>query len=85
MTVYFCYFVKDDEWGSYVVAEGRGQAKAMFYYEFKDEGEWNDIRCFKVKDISDDISYVFIVPRCLDTPDDPALELLGLKYEEREY
>ena len=80
--VYFCYFVNDDEWGSYVISSNSGQAKAVFYREFKDEGVWNDIRCFKVKDISDDI---LVTPQCLDMPNDPVLKLLGLKYCEVEY
>ncbi len=75
MRVYFCRFVNDDEWGSYVVAGHSGQAKAIFYRRFKDEGEWNDIRCCKVKEISDDI---LIAPQCLDTPGAPVLKCLVL-------
>lgn len=82
LKAYFCHFVKDDEWGSYVVAVNRGQAKSIFHRQFKDEGIWNDIRCFKVKDISDDI---LIAPQCLDRPEDPVLKLLGLEYQDIEY
>lgn len=79
LKVYLCYFVNDDEWGSYVVAANRGQAKSIFHKQFKDEGIWNDIRCSKVKDISDNI---LIAPQCLDRPDDPVLKLLGLEYQD---
>ena len=79
LKAYFCYFVKDDEWGSYVIAVNRGQAKSIFHRNFKDEGIWNDIRCFKVKNISDDI---LIAPQCLDVPENPVLKLLGLEYQD---
>ena len=79
LKAYVCWFDNDDEWGSFVVAARRGQAKAIFYREFNDCGEWNDIRCRKVKDIPDSI---LIAPQCLSLPDDPVLELLGLKYQQ---
>lgn len=78
MKAYFCLFDPDDEWGSYVVAGHRGQAKAIFYRNFKDCGVWNDIRCRKVKDIPDSI---LIAPQCLDNADNPLLKLLGLEYK----
>ena len=78
MKAYFCWFVHDDEWGSYVIAGSRGQAKAIFYRQFNDCGVWNDIRCNKVKDIPDSI---LIAPQCLDLPDDPVLMMLGLEYK----
>lgn len=81
MKAYFCYFVHDDEWGSYVIASSTGQAKAIFYRQFKHEGIWNDIRCHKVKDVPDDI---LIAPQCLDKMGDPVLKLLGLEYREVE-
>ena len=81
LKAYVCWFVRDDEWGSYVVAGSRGQAKAIFYRSFKDCGVWNDIRCCKVKDIPDSI---LIAPQCLSMSDDPVLKLLGLKYQEWE-
>ena len=81
MKAYLCYFVHDDEWGSYVIASCTGQAKAIFYRQFKHEGIWNDIRCHKVKDVPDDI---LIAPQCLDKMGDPVLKLLGLEYQEVE-
>lgn len=82
LKIYCCWFVKDDEWGCYVIAPGRGSAKAIFYRHFKNEGEWNDIRCVKVKkDIPDGVA---IEPQCLDLPDDPLLEVLGLEYVDLE-
>ena len=81
MQVYFCRFVDDEEWGSYVAAGHSGQAKAIFYRSFKDNGVWNDIRCCKVKEIPDDI---LIAPQCLGAPEDPVLKMLGLKYREIE-
>lgn len=82
MNIYCCWFVHDDEWGCYVIAPGRGPAKAIFYRQFKDEGVWNDIRCVRVKkEIPDS---VIAVPRCLDHPDDPLLKQLGLEYAEED-
>jgi hypothetical protein len=78
---YLCYFVHDDEWGSYVIASCTGQAKAVFYRQFKHEGIWNDIRCHKVKDVPNNI---LIAPQCLDKMGDPVLKLLGLEYREVE-
>ena len=79
MKAFFCYFVHDDEWGSYVIASCSGQAKAIFYRQFKQEGIWNDIRCRKVKNVPDDI---LIAPQCLDKMGDPVLKMLGLEYRE---
>ena len=82
MKIYCCWFVHDDEWGCYVIAPGRGPAKAIFYRQFKDCGEWNDIRCLKVK--KDIPAGMLIAPQCLDLPDDPLLEMLGLEYADWE-
>ena len=79
MKAYLCWFAHDDEWGSYVVAGSRGQAKAIFRRQFIDCGVWNDIRCRKVKDIPDSI---LIAPQCLDNADNPLLKLLGLEYKQ---
>lgn len=80
MKVFWCCFDSQwDEWGCFVVADRRGVAKRLFLQEFKDDGEWNDIRCHIVKEISDDI---LIAPQCLDMPNDPVLKLLGLEYRE---
>ena len=81
LKAYFCYFVNDDEWGSFVLANSRGQAKAIFHRYYKDNGEWNDIRLFKVKDLPKDMP---LLPQILDMPDDPLLEILGLEYMETE-
>ena len=81
MKAYFCYFIHDDEWGSYVIASSSGQAKAIFHRQFKQEGIWNDIRCHKVKDVPDDI---LIAPQCLDKMGDPVLKMLGFEYREVE-
>ena len=81
LKAYTCWFVHDDEWGSFVIAGSRGQAKSIFFREFNDCGVWNDIRCNKVKDIPDSI---LIAPQCLSTPDNPVLELLGLHYLREE-
>lgn len=83
MKVFWCFYDSQwGEWGAYVVAESRGKAKSIFYGNYKEDGEWIDIRCHKVKDISDDIK---ITPRILDEPGDPMLKKLGLKYREEEY
>ena len=81
LQVFFCCFVNDDDWGSFVVAESHSKAKTLFLRSFNDCGEWNDVRCRKVKDIPKDVT---IEPGCLDLPDDPILTKLGLKYQEPE-
>lgn len=82
MKVFWCFYDSQrDEWGAYVVAGSRGQAKSIFHRNYKECGEWNDIRCHNVKDISDDIK---ITLRCLDELGDPILKKLGLKYIEEE-
>ena len=75
----WCYFLKDDNWGSFVIAENHSKARNIFFHSFRDRGEYIDVRCRKIKDVSEDIA---IEPRCLDLPDDPMLKKLGLKYQE---
>lgn len=82
MKVFWCFFRSQfNEWGSYVVAESRGKAKAIFHGSYNEEGDWNDVRCWKIKDVPDGVR---VGPRCLDVPDDPILKKLGLKYREEE-
>ena len=81
MKVFWCCFVKDDDWGSFVIAESRSKSKALFLHSFRDCGECIDVRCRKIKDIPKDVA---IEPGCLDLPDDPILTKLGLKYQESE-
>ena len=79
MKVFWCCFVKDDDWGSFVIAESRDKAKVLFLHSFRDCGEYIDVRCRKIKDVPDDIS-----PGCLDLPDTPILKKLGLEYQKPE-
>lgn len=81
LQVFWCRFVGDDEWGSFVVALTRTQAKSLFLHSFRDCGEYIDVRCRKVKDVPGD---VIIEPGCLDVPKDPVLKKLGLEYQETE-
>lgn len=71
----FLWWVQYDneEWGSYVIEESRGKAKAMFYRYF-DEGEYTDIRCYKRK-AADGYKRDL-----LDEPDNPILVALGVGY-----
>ena len=80
LKAYWCCF-DNEEWGAFVIASGRGQAKAIFLSSYKWEGEWNDIRCYKQKDVPGDLP---IAPCILDVPNSPLLKLLGLEYDESE-
>lgn len=44
-TVWFC----NDEWACYVIAPTRGRAKSLFWDYWKWDGEYIDVRCYKVK------------------------------------
>ncbi len=72
----WCCWYDTDEWCCYVIAPTRGRAKSLFH-EYWREGEYTDVRCYKVKEAPEMEQGVY------DTTC-PELEALGVRYMDEE-
>ena len=76
MNLYSC-FLKNEEWGCFVVAPSRGRAKTLFYNYAKIElgqyVEFTDVRCYKLKIVDQQEEKVYDM-------DCPELEAMGVHF-----
>lgn len=75
MFLWQCWYA-NDEWCCYVIAPSRGRAKSLFQ-DYWREGEYTDVRCYKVKEASGMEPGVYDI-NC------PELEGLGVRYRDDE-
>ena len=77
MSLWFCCYVPDDDWGCYVVADTRRRAKSIFHRwrvsNSTNYGSYRDVRVYRIKDVP-------IINKTVFKEDYPELEALRNRY-----
>lgn len=79
MALWFCYYLPDDDWGCYVIADTRGRAKSIFHRgyasDYTSSRSYTDVRAHRLKD-------VYFSDEAIFEGNCPELAVLGFRYRE---